>query len=213
MKSLSSTLDVSLLFLIIHGFVQTRFINREGIDFSDAQDMQAIQVALDHSSCQLVCLSLLFVWLLFHLYQGMGFSRKFPRNSGISDKVTIYCFTSLSIKIAWKASQSDSARAGKIVFLPSLCIYLFDKHSKLDMSQILVGKMPCLWCILFCSYLLDITLSLLLDIPNFKVLETSLCIFPRTLVGIQLKYITLALKVKLPRYFITWTDFMLVLEL
>lgn len=65
-----------------------RFINREGIDFSDAQSMQAIQVCrLNTSQDQsfLTLFSLMYMNFVFSL--GVGFGRKFTRSLGIPDKV------------------------------------------------------------------------------------------------------------------------------
>lgn len=68
-----------------------RFINREGIDFSDAQDMQAIQVCLMLAYHCIFSKFFISTHLthLYHLFQGMGFGWEFARSVRIPNKVII----------------------------------------------------------------------------------------------------------------------------
>lgn len=79
---------LSFLFPLIFSFFN-RFINREGIDFSDAQDMQAIQVCLmlAHQCIFNKFFISTYLTYLYHLFQGMGFGWEFARSVRIPNKV------------------------------------------------------------------------------------------------------------------------------
>lgn len=72
-----------------------RFINRDGIDFSDAQSMQPIQVLPDLSLSE--SLDIIFKTYMKHLFvlpQGVGFGWEFARNARIPDTVIFLIFNS-----------------------------------------------------------------------------------------------------------------------
>lgn len=74
--------------------ISCRFINREGIDFSDAQSMQAIQVCKLNVSEYLSFVTLFTYEFMinFFMFLGVGFGGKFAGSLRIPDEVHIFFF-------------------------------------------------------------------------------------------------------------------------
>lgn len=73
--------------MLVEYIVFSRFINREGIDFSDAQNMQPVQVC-----CYVICFGWVILinypsWLTYLFFLGVGLGGKFRRSFGVSDEV------------------------------------------------------------------------------------------------------------------------------